>query len=94
MNVRRTPFSPVPAELLELAAQLEKPIILTDYYVTRRQRIHLVHFPDDREPFTSHNLVDVLEHIDPDPADWLVLARCDLAGRCTACYIQVAPFNQ
>lgn len=82
-----------PWDLKPLAEREAMPVILTDHWVTRRQRVHTAVFPDNRPHITSYNLVEVLNLALEHPGDRAILGNVDLDGTLFACYISVHPYS-
>lgn len=53
----------LPASFAELADRLGMPVIIVDYQVTRRQRVHVGITDNESEPYTDSNLMGVLEFL-------------------------------
>lgn len=52
----------IPGHILDTARRAHAAILVTDYWIARRQRIHLLYDPASDRQFEERELADLLEH--------------------------------
>jgi len=58
------------------------PIITCDEQITRRNRAHLIDWPNDRSPYATHSLIDAIETVYQAGFTTALLTTADYHRKC------------
>lgn len=93
MATRRARYRPHEATPRELSEHLQMAVVVTDFKVTRRQRIHYAVGPGGLGPFHAKSLLDVLDWLDDHDTHQAALMRHRVDGDLEGVVIRVSPFS-
>lgn len=93
MNKRRNTFENVPNELQQLHQEWGGPMLVLDYWVTRRQRLHSLYMPGEPHPITDTGLFQVMDMADLRPGQRVLVTTIDAAGTIHACFADFHPYH-
>lgn len=83
----------LPASFDELADRLGIPVVVVDYQVTRRQRVHVALFGKGADPYTDSNLMNVLELLWQQEYREACLIYHPAKGETMGAHLAFAPLN-